>query len=105
MHTVLEYLFYLVLLDFAVLESTCVYDACLGVCMCMCDCSPSDSGELEAEFGTTAEIYAFREEQEYGIETVKLKAIGRQRFRVHELRTQADGLANVYTYTYTNWIV
>ncbi|KAG5274962.1 hypothetical protein AALO_G00142070 [Alosa alosa] len=54
--------------------------------------SPSDSGEQEAEFGTTAEIYAFREEQEYGIETVKLKAIGRQRFRVHELRTQADGI-------------
>ncbi|KAL2091095.1 hypothetical protein ACEWY4_013358 [Coilia grayii] len=54
--------------------------------------SPGDSGELEAEFGTTAEIYAFREEQEYGIETVKLKAIGRQRFRVHELRTQADGI-------------
>ncbi|XP_062400482.1 protein cereblon [Sardina pilchardus] len=54
---------------------------------------PSESGEQqEAEFGTTAEIYAFREEQEYGIETVKLKAIGRQRFRVHELRTQADGI-------------
>ncbi|XP_012680340.1 protein cereblon isoform X2 [Clupea harengus] len=54
--------------------------------------SPSDSGEPVAEFGTTAEIYAFREEQEYGIETVKLKAVGRQRFRVHELRTQADGI-------------
>ncbi|KAJ8409389.1 hypothetical protein AAFF_G00235870 [Aldrovandia affinis] len=52
----------------------------------------SDSEEQKAEFGTTAEIYAYREEQEYGIETVKLKAVGRQRFKVHELRTQADGI-------------
>ncbi|KAG9353236.1 hypothetical protein JZ751_017812 [Albula glossodonta] len=51
----------------------------------------SDSDEQQAEFGTTAEIYAYREEQEYGIETVKVKAVGRQRFKVHELRTQADG--------------
>ncbi|ETE71228.1 Protein cereblon, partial [Ophiophagus hannah] len=48
--------------------------------------------EREAHFGTTAEIYAYREEQEYGIETVKVKAVGRQRFKVLELRTQADGL-------------
>ncbi|XP_021332510.1 protein cereblon isoform X1 [Danio rerio] len=55
--------------------------------------SPDPSGtETKAEFGTTAEIYAFREEQEYGIETVKIKAVGRQRFRVHEIRTQADGI-------------
>lgn len=52
----------------------------------------SDLGEPDAEFGTTAEIYAYREEQEYGIETVKVKAIGRQRFKVHEIRTQADGI-------------
>ncbi|XP_075997024.1 protein cereblon [Genypterus blacodes] len=52
----------------------------------------SDAGETEAEFGTTAEIYAYWEEQEYGIETVKVKAIGRQRFKVHEIRTQADGI-------------
>ncbi|XP_029288031.1 protein cereblon [Cottoperca gobio] len=52
----------------------------------------SDVGEPEAEFGTTAEIYAYREEQEYGIETVKVKAVGRQRFKVHEIRTQADGI-------------
>ncbi|CAL8382287.1 unnamed protein product [Boreogadus saida] len=52
----------------------------------------SDAGESEPEFGTTAEIYAYREEQEYGIETVKVKAVGRQRFKVHELRTQADGI-------------
>ncbi|XP_072308825.1 protein cereblon isoform X1 [Eucyclogobius newberryi] len=52
----------------------------------------SDAGEPNAAFGTTAEIYAYREEQEYGIETVKVKAIGRQRFKVHEIRTQADGI-------------
>uniref|UniRef100_A0AAY4A1A5 Protein cereblon n=1 Tax=Denticeps clupeoides TaxID=299321 RepID=A0AAY4A1A5_9TELE len=57
--------------------------------------SPSYSGDLEAEFGTTAEIYAFREEQEHGIETVKLKAIGRQRFKVQEMRTQADGIRQI----------
>lgn len=51
----------------------------------------SEAGEPEPEFGTTAEIYAYREEQEYGIETVKVKAVGRQRFKVHEIRTQADG--------------
>uniref|UniRef100_A0A8C9EZN7 Protein cereblon n=1 Tax=Pavo cristatus TaxID=9049 RepID=A0A8C9EZN7_PAVCR len=42
----------------------------------------SNVREREAHFGTTAEIYAYREEQEYGIETVKVKAIGRQRFKV-----------------------
>ncbi|CAG06776.1 unnamed protein product [Tetraodon nigroviridis] len=52
----------------------------------------SDAGEPVAEFGTTAEIYAYQEEQEYGIETVKVKAVGRQRFKVHEIRTQADGI-------------
>ncbi|KAK1161536.1 protein cereblon-like [Acipenser oxyrinchus oxyrinchus] len=52
----------------------------------------SDASERQAEFGTTAEIYAYREEQEYGVETVKLKAVGRQRFKIHELRTQADGI-------------
>lgn len=53
--------------------------------------SCSDASEPVAEFGTTAEIYAYQEEQEYGIETVKVKAVGRQRFKVHEIRTQADG--------------
>ncbi|XP_034022548.1 protein cereblon [Thalassophryne amazonica] len=52
----------------------------------------SDTGESGPEFGTTAEIYAYWEEQEYGIETVKVKAVGRQRFQVHEIRTQADGI-------------
>uniref|UniRef100_A0A8D2PWR6 Cereblon n=1 Tax=Zosterops lateralis melanops TaxID=1220523 RepID=A0A8D2PWR6_ZOSLA len=52
----------------------------------------SNAHEREAHFGTTAEIYAYREEQEYGVETVKVKAIGRQRFKVLEIRTQSDGI-------------
>ncbi|KAM4651178.1 protein cereblon isoform 2-T2 [Discoglossus pictus] len=52
----------------------------------------SDGPQRKAQFGTTAEIYAYREEQEFGIETVKVKAIGRQRFRVLETRTQTDGI-------------
>ncbi|GAB1291123.1 Protein cereblon [Apodemus speciosus] len=52
----------------------------------------SNVQEREAQFGTTAEIYAYREEQEFGIEVVKVKAIGRQRFKVLELRTQSDGI-------------
>ncbi|XP_050813447.1 protein cereblon isoform X3 [Gopherus flavomarginatus] len=52
----------------------------------------SNVREREAHFGTTAEIYAYREEQEFGIETVKVKAVGRQRFKVLEIRTQSDGI-------------
>ncbi|KAL6039831.1 hypothetical protein STEG23_031881, partial [Scotinomys teguina] len=52
----------------------------------------SNVQEREAQFGTTAEIYAYREEQEFGIEVVKVKAVGRQRFKVLELRTQSDGM-------------
>ncbi|XP_041417639.1 protein cereblon isoform X2 [Xenopus laevis] len=52
----------------------------------------SGGPQREARFGTTAEIYACREEHEFGIETVKVKAIGRQRFQVLETRTQADGI-------------
>ncbi|XP_038628229.1 protein cereblon isoform X2 [Tachyglossus aculeatus] len=48
--------------------------------------------DREARFGTTAEIYAYREEQSNGIETVKVKAVGRQRFKVLEIRTQSDGI-------------
>lgn len=59
----------------------------------------SDTGEPVAKFGTTAEIYAYQEEQEYGIETVKVKAVGRQRFKVHEIRTQADGYVELTSKT------
>ncbi|XP_006001870.1 protein cereblon isoform X2 [Latimeria chalumnae] len=52
----------------------------------------SDADDSSMPFGTTAEIYAYQEEQEYGIETVKVKAVGRQRFKVLELYTQSDGI-------------
>ncbi|XP_043938000.1 protein cereblon isoform X1 [Protopterus annectens] len=52
----------------------------------------SDLQDRDAQFGTTAEIVSYGEEEEAGIETVKLIAIGRQRFKVQELRTQADGI-------------
>ncbi|XP_020824108.1 protein cereblon isoform X1 [Phascolarctos cinereus] len=52
----------------------------------------SNIQEREAHFGTTAEIYAYREEQDFGIEIVKVKAVGRQRFKVLEIRTQSDGI-------------
>ncbi|KAJ7415151.1 hypothetical protein WISP_79536 [Willisornis vidua] len=63
-----------------------------GSDLCLNFAASSNVREREAHFGTTAEIYAYREEQEYGIETVKVKAIGRQRFKVLEIRTQSDGI-------------
>lgn len=65
----------------------------------------SDPGEPETGFGTTAEIYAYREEQEYGIESVKVKAVGRQRFKVHEIRTQADGWVKMSLYPWSGGCV
>jgi cereblon len=46
-----------------------------------------------ANIGTTAEILSLKEENDdaTGISEVKMKAIGRQRFRVVETRRQTDG--------------
>ena len=46
-----------------------------------------------ANIGTTAEILAIKEEVDdaAGITTVRVKAIGRQRFEVKETRRQIDG--------------
>ncbi|XP_048878523.1 protein cereblon-like isoform X2 [Brienomyrus brachyistius] len=52
----------------------------------------SEEEEHWADFGTTAEIYAYRDERKLGMETVKVKAVGRQRFKVIEVQTQADGI-------------
>ncbi|XP_023659986.1 protein cereblon-like isoform X2 [Paramormyrops kingsleyae] len=52
----------------------------------------SEAGEHWADFGTTAEIYAYRDERRLGMETVKVKAVGRQRFKVIEVQTQEDGI-------------
>uniref|UniRef100_A0A8C4QNY1 Protein cereblon n=1 Tax=Eptatretus burgeri TaxID=7764 RepID=A0A8C4QNY1_EPTBU len=50
-----------------------------------------DSGPATPAFGTTAEIVQCSVESVHGIETAKLKAIGRQRFTVLDVRTQVDG--------------
>ena len=41
--------------------------------------------------GTTAEIFSVKEETEYGISTLRMKAEGRQRFCVLESKRQVDG--------------
>jgi len=43
------------------------------------------------DFGCTAEIRSFRDEEEFQISTVRIVAVGRQRFKVVEMRTQLDG--------------
>ena len=47
-----------------------------------------------ASIGTTAEILAIKEESDdsVGITTVRVKAIGRQRFEIKDTRRQSDGL-------------
>lgn len=41
--------------------------------------------------GTTAEIISSKEEDEGGVETMRLKVIGRQRFKVMDSHRQLDG--------------
>ena len=47
--------------------------------------------QLLAAIGTTAEIFSMKEESDGGIVTLRIKATGRQRFRIKELRRQVDG--------------
>ncbi len=44
-----------------------------------------------ANIGTTAEIFSVKEELEYGISTIRMKAAGKQRFRVLGCKRQLDG--------------
>ncbi|XP_072178020.1 protein cereblon-like [Diadema setosum] len=44
------------------------------------------------DVGTTAEIFSAKEEDEGGVETMRIKAMGRQRFKVMETRRQTDGI-------------
>lgn len=44
-----------------------------------------------AAIGTTVEIFSMKEESDGGIVTLRIKATGRQRFRIKELRRQVDG--------------
>ncbi|XP_077983750.1 protein cereblon-like [Glandiceps talaboti] len=45
-----------------------------------------------AKVGTTAEIFSVKEESEAGIDTIRVKATGRQRFELIESRRQTDGV-------------
>lgn len=51
----------------------------------------SSQNQLLAAIGTTVEIFSMKEEAEAGICTLRIKAMGRQRFRIKELRRQVDG--------------
>ncbi|KAK3699916.1 hypothetical protein QZH41_016573 [Actinostola sp. cb2023] len=48
--------------------------------------------ELKGKVGTTVEIFSMKEEVEAGITTMIIKATGRQRFKIVNLRTQVDGV-------------
>ena len=51
--------------------------------------------QLLAAIGTTAEIFSMKEESDGGIVTLRIKATGRQRFRIKELRRQVDGCIKI----------
>ena len=51
--------------------------------------------QLLAAIGTTAEIFSMKEESDGGIVTLRIKATGRQRFRIKELRRQVDGCVKI----------
>ncbi|XP_071961670.1 protein cereblon-like [Antedon mediterranea] len=44
-----------------------------------------------ASVGTTAEIYSVKENDENGLENMKIKAMGRQRFKIMDISRQTDG--------------
>ena len=46
---------------------------------------------MPASVGTTAEIFSVKEEEESGITNLIIKAEGRQRFKVQEIKRQLDG--------------
>lgn len=50
-----------------------------------------NQSQLLAAIGTTAEIFSMKEESDAGINTLRIKATGRQRFRIKELHRQVDG--------------
>ncbi|XP_048589139.1 protein cereblon isoform X1 [Nematostella vectensis] len=52
----------------------------------------SNRNQLLSSIGTTVEIFSMKEEVEAGITTIRIKATGRQRFRIIDIRTQVDGI-------------
>ena len=65
-------------------------------CIYACSNWDHETGVTIASIGTTAEIFSIKEEQDdlSGVTTVRVKAMGRQRFEVIETRRQTDGYAN-----------
>lgn len=57
----------------------------------------SNQSQLLAAIGTTVEIFSMKEESEAGICTLRIKAMGRQRFKIKELRRQVDGWVWIQT--------
>lgn len=51
----------------------------------------SDRPNKFADVGVTCEIYSVKEEAEYGVSQMMLKAEGRQRFKVLDIQPQLDG--------------
>ena len=49
------------------------------------------TGSQTSDVGTTAEIFSVKEEEEYGVLNLIMKAEGRQRFRVLDVKRQIDG--------------
>lgn len=50
-----------------------------------------NQNQLKESIGTTVEIFSMKEEVEAGITTMIIKATGRQRFKIVDLRRQVDG--------------
>ena len=61
--------------------------------VCLCRFLGGNFDQTLATVGTTAEILAFKmeEDEASGIRNVRVKAIGRQRFQVKETRRAIDG--------------
>lgn len=59
--------------------------------LCREDQESFSSRNVTASVGTTAEIFSVKEEEEYGIANMVIKAEGRQRFKVIDIKRQTDG--------------
>lgn len=73
----------------AMLRSVIANDRTFGM---LYDCKLSSGEVFVTNMGTTAEIISSKDEDEAGIGTMRLKAIGRQRFKVIESHRQLDGI-------------
>ena len=63
-----------------------------GVC-CLFRHAPDEEGHVTtlSNVGTTAEVFSVKEDMTAGIDTITVKATGRQRFSILSRRRQIDG--------------